>query len=245
MNCHPFFARLALPPFLSIGKLLMISALVLSIFLLGGNAQAHSNLCTAANCTSNLAFDGNERYSSGWGAKANIGDYQVPSVCAVSAAWTMIDNQSSGAEFAQVGYARLSNWSTSTTYYFYEYADGSNINPPVMLSADTKGWGSSDEFTTYYNTGNQYIEPEINGQVQVYIFVGWHANDQQWFAEVHAYEDYVVGGYNHHTIFGSVQYLYNGVWYTTNTSNDEVNNTPYGAFSASGSSFYVWDTRIS
>lgn len=223
----------------------MFFAVFLCIFMITGKAQAQSSSCKAVNCTFSLNFDGAERYGTGWGAQANVGDYQVKGVCISSSAWSMIDNQSSGNELAQVGYLRLAQWSTSKTYYFYEYGDQTTLYNPVMLAVDTKNWGASDEFTTYYNSGNGYIEPVINGQVQVYIYVTWGANDQQWFAEVHSPQDYVVGGYNHHSLFGNVQYLFSGKWYNINTSSYMYNDTPYGTFYTTGSSFYVWDTRVS
>jgi hypothetical protein len=222
----------------------MIPVLFLSFFLQGGNAQAHSSLCTAANCTLQYGWDGAERYASGWGAKANVGDYQVNSVCISSSAWTMIDNQNSN-DYAQVGYLRLISWSANTTYYFYEYTNnGIDNNGPIVLAVDSKGWGSSDEFTTYYNSSTHDTEFLINSTVEDVLALNWSADDQQWSAEVHSSADYVVGGYNHHSLFGSDQYLYNGVWYTINTPSYMINSTTSGSYSASGGSFYTWDTRV-
>ena len=210
-------------------------------------AMSANNACSAlaSSCSFVLAFDGAERYGAGWGAQAIVGDYQVSSVCNASSAWTMIDNQEDYGGFAQSGYARISSWSTKTTYYFYEYADANKIYNPVMLGAMTKGWGGADEFTTYYNSGTGFIQMMINGKVEDYYHADWNADDQQWFAETHANEDYVVGGTNHHSVFGSVQYLFSGVWYNLNTPSFMSNNTYAGSYSASGSGFYVWDKRVS
>lgn len=228
-------------------KLLIVLLLSFGLFLLSNGAvQAHSTSCTGPSCTGiGTYFDGALRDAPGWGAEANIGDYQVTTNCISSSTWTLIGSQSSYTALAQDGYVRLYTWSNSTTYYFYEYGSTSQVYAPIMLTAMTKGWGSSDIFTTYYNSGTGYIEELINGVVQTYIRVDWNADQQQWSAEVHSNEDRVVGGYNHHSIFGNNKYLYNGVWYTINTPTYIYNNTPHGAYSTSGDTFYVWDTRQS
>lgn len=235
--------------FSQIWKLLIVLLLSFGLFMLShGSVQASPTTCTGPSCTNvGYFWDGAFRYSSGWGAEAIIGDYQVATNCISSSTWTLIANPSysSGTALSQDGYLRLYSWSNSTTYYFYEYGDTSNLYAPVMLSAMTKGWGSSDTFLSYYNSSNGYIEELINGTVQAYIKVDWNANEQGWSSEVHSNEDRVVGGYNHHSIFATDQYLYNGVWYTINASSYKYNTTPYGAFSASGGTFYVWDTRQS
>ncbi len=114
-----------------------------------------------------------------------------------------------------------------------------------MLGADTKNWGSSDKFTTYYNSSNQYTEMLINNTVEVYAFLDWNANDQEWFSEVHSNEDYIVGGTKHHSLFGSLEYLQNGSWHTITASNYMYNDMASGAYSTSGDAFYVWDKRVS
>lgn len=230
-----------------IWKLLIVLLLSFGLFTLSyGSVQARSTACTGPSCTGvGFYWDGAFRYSSGWGADAIIGDYQVATNCISSSTWTLIDNQNYSTALSQDGYLRLYTWSNSKTYYFYEYGDTYNLYDPVMLSAMTKGWGSSDMFSSYYNSGNGYIEELINGVVQVYIHVDWSANDQQWSAEVHSNEDRVVGGYNHHSIFATDRYLFNGKWYTINTPSYMYNDTPYGTYSASGGTFYVWDTRQS
>lgn len=228
--------------------MLIVLFLVLSIFLLQqGHALAKTNSsCNTASCTLNKEFDGAYRYASGWGASAGIGDYQVNSVCISSSAWAMIDNQSNSNELAQTGYLKLASWSTTTTYYFYEEGVSGQLYDPGIISVDSKNRGSTDVFTTYLDTGNGYIHYQINNQTQVSTIPDWTPNDQQWFAETHSDADHVVGGYNHHSLFGSVGYLYSGRWHYVNASSSMYNTASYGDYSISGSSsFVVWDTRVS
>lgn len=230
--------------FSQLWKLLIVLLLSFGLFMLShGSVQARSTSCASPSCTNvGFYFDGAFRNANGWGADAIIGDYQVTTNCISSSTWTLIGNQSYNDALSQDGYVRLYTWSNSVTYYFYEYGSTSQLYNPVMLSVMKKGWGSSDTFSSYYNSGNGYIEELINGVVQVYIHVDWNSNQQQWAAEVHSNEDHVVGGYNHHSIFATDRYLYNGVWYTINTPSYVSNSTPYGSYSASGGTFYVWDT---
>lgn len=227
-------------------KKLLIALVVISSLMLGhGNAQALSTGCLEPqSCPFVLYFDGAERYNTGWGAQAIIGDYQVKSVCISSSAWSMIDNQSGDTELAQAGYLRLAEWSTTQTYYFYEWGDTSTLYDPVMYDVDNKNWGSSDKFAVYYDSGSQYTKMLINNQLVASVYTGWNANDQQWFAETHSDADYTVGGYNHHSIFATVQYLQNGTWYNINAPSDMYNNQPNASYSASGNQFYVWDKRV-
>lgn len=207
------------------------------------SSTAPKSSCTGAS----PQFDGADRYATGWGAWASVGDYQYDNVCSAEAAWSLIDEYSAPCGLAQSGYAMISDWSSAITYYFYEVEDYDCGIGPVMLGELTKNWGQSDTFMTYYNSGTGYFEPEINGTVEDYFYTtDWSANDQEWMGETHSDQDYVTGGTDHHTIFGSIQYLQNGAWHTINASSYMTNSTAYGEYSTtSGNQFSTWDTRMS
>jgi hypothetical protein len=244
-------AKLAKGIFLALspgGRWLAICTMVFCLVTAGyGTVHASSaNItCNMTNCPVQLAFDGDDRDAAGWGASAIIGDYQVSGACQSSSAWTMIDNHAATYGFAQVGYIRLASWSTSKTYYFAETASVTVANAPVMLGVMAKGWGSSDTFVTYYDSSVHYIKMLINGTLNYTYGAAWSANEQVWDTETHSVQDYFPGGYNHHTIFANNQYLYNGAWHNIDAlTYESIVNTPYGDYSGSGNTFYIWDTRI-
>ncbi len=87
---------------------------------------------------------------------------------------------------------------------------------------------------------------QLNNVDMAIVGLNWNTNDQEWFAETHSDADHVVGGTKHHSAFGSVSYLYNGRWYSPNVSDMLYNTTTNGLiYGPSGSTFYVWDTRVS
>lgn len=215
-----------------------------SILVLAGLGSLSTPVFACTN--PGLYFDGMTTNFNGIvtsGAQAYVTRYN-PHICTVSAAWSMIANTNNGNELAQVGWAKLSSWSTSTVYYFYEYGQSSFLNPPVLLSAvPNPSGGASDKFTVFTN-GNNVTEFLINNSLKFSTTLNWTPNNAEWFGETHSYPDQTPGDTVDFVEFSNVQHLYNGQWYNDNAAIDKYNNSPYGTGSWPNSNyFYIWDTR--
>lgn len=238
----------------SIGRSLLIICVIITYLLITRYTSVQalslnntSSTVPSSSCTNEgFYFDGADRYNTGWGASASIGDWQYGGVCYAEAAWSLIDQYNDQCGLGQSGYAKLASWSTNTTYYFYEVEPSTCQYGPILYDTLTKGWGSVDTFVTYYNSSNGAVEPLINGTVVAYFYPDWSANDQQWMSETQSNQDYVTGGTRHHTGFGALSYLQNGVWHNITASQYMTNNTYAGSYSTtSGNEFFTWDKRVS
>lgn len=212
---------------------------ILGGLLLGSAAYACTN--------PGLYFDGAvTAIISTQGSQAKI-DHYDPRMCLSSSAWAMMDNQSNSNELAQIGWLKLSGWSTSTVYFFYEYGQSGQLYMPISLGAVPHPTNSSiwDQFTVYTN-GNGVTLFIIDGVGQARATLNWTANNAQWFGETHSYSDQTPGDTNNHVYFTDVQHLYNGVWYNDTASVNKYNRSPYGSGTWPNSNYFeIWDTRYS
>ncbi len=232
---------------------LVLVLLVGSFIVSSGQVSASSNISTSSTssqnanaCTLNFNFDGAE-LKNGWGATAMIGGYQPKMFCSGISAWSMILD-SSGNGYAQIGYLRnVVDGFTTINEDFIEYTFVGGGDWLIFLGADSTNWGTnSNTFRVYYDSGDHYVKFLLNGVYQSSSMMDWSAVQMEWFAETHASQDQVVGGYNHHSVFSNVGYLNNGVWHPINAQNDVYNDNPNGGLSTTTSGqFWVWDKRVS
>lgn len=231
-------------------RILLILILIAGFFLIGFSNVKAQPLApqTSQSCTLVYGYDGVYN-KSGWGSQALIGGYQPSSVCNDSSNWVLVNNTNDYPHaYDQIGYARYAGQPgpTNVNRYFTEYDDRSGDPVFTDLGEDTSSWGgSSDTFNVYYDTSSKLFKILLNNGLLGETELSWTPNDCQWDDETHATADPVLGGYNHHTLFGNVLYLQNGAWHAPNTTTNEGNpKNPNGGFAGSSNGkFYIWDTR--